>query len=184
MPTITEDEFLLTTEDYHRMAEAGILDEDDRVELIDGKIVPMTAIGSAHLNCVNTLNYFFVRGVPDDIEVSIQNPVQLGPHQEPEPDVALLQRNRDLTRVPRAGDVLLLIEVADTTYRKDREVKLPRYARAGIPQVWIVHLEENGIEVYTNPSAEHYAEEAVYQANDTVTLPYTDQSVEVSTLLL
>ncbi len=183
MPTITQDEFLLTTEDYHRMAESGILDEDDRVELIDGKIVPMTAIGTPHLNCVNELNYLFVHNVSEDVEVSIQNPVQLGPHQEPEPDVALLRRDRDRTQVPQAEDVLLLIEVADTTLRKDREVKLPRYARAGIPQVWIVNLEDGRLETYAHPAAGRYAEERAYPPADEIALPYTEKIVRVGALL-
>ncbi len=183
MPTITQDEFLLTTEDYHRMAESGILDEDDRVELIDGKIVPMSPIGSLHMTCVNRLTRLFAEHTDEkQVEVSIQNPVRLGPHQEPEPDVALFRVLNEV-RLPTAEDVLLLIEVADTTLAKDRTIKLPRYAEAGIPHVWIVNLEDARLETYAAPAAGRYAEEAIYRADDDIALPHTEKTVRVGKLL-
>jgi Uma2 family endonuclease len=145
-----------TVHDYHRMGEAGILHEDDRVELIAGVIVEMAAIGTRHFACVNALNRLLVRGVGDEAIVSVQNPVRLDEHTEPQPDLTVL-RTRDYRRsLPGPGDVLLLIEVSDTTLSYDRGVKLPLYARAGIPEVWIVDLAGQIVERHTDPSGAGY----------------------------
>ena len=145
-----------TVHDYHRMGEAGILHEDDRVELIEGEIVEMAAIGTRHFTCVNALNRLLVRGVGDEAIVSVQNPVRLDEHTEPQPDLTVL-RTRDYRRsLPGPGDVLLLIEVSDTTLPYDRGVKLPLYARAGIPEVWIVDLAGETVERHTDPSGNGY----------------------------
>lgn len=140
-------------DEYHAMAEAGILQEDDRVELIDGHIIAISPVGDPHLLCVNRLNRLLVMRTGADIAVSVQNPVRLGPHDEPEPDVVLTTA---LDRGPRPEDVLLLIEVSGSTLAYDRAVKLPRYAAAGIPEVWIVNLGEEQVEVHRDPSGEIY----------------------------
>jgi Uma2 family endonuclease len=112
-------------DDYHAMLEAGILSEDDRVELIDGQIIEKMTIGPKHIRVVNVLTEVAVKRASDVVEVSIQNPVRLGRYTEPEPDVVLLRRDRDVTRVPHAEDVLLLVEVADATLGLDKQVKPP-----------------------------------------------------------
>jgi Uma2 family endonuclease len=145
-----------TVHDYHRMGEAGILHEDDRVELIEGEIVEMAAIGTRHFTCVNGLTRLLVRGVGDAAIVSVQNPVRLDEHSEPQPDLAVLQTRDYRESLPRPEDVLLLIEVSDTTLSYDRNVKLPLYARAGIPEVWIVDLAGETVERYTGPSGDSY----------------------------
>jgi Uma2 family endonuclease len=145
-----------TVHDYHRMGEAGILHEDDRVELIEGEIVEMAAIGTRHFTCVNGLTRLLVRGVGDAAIVSVQNPVRLDEHTEPQPDLAVLQTRDYRESLPRPEDVLLLIEVSDTTLSYDRNVKLPLYARAGIPEVWIVDLAGETVEHYTGPSEDSY----------------------------
>jgi Uma2 family endonuclease len=145
-----------TVHDYHRMGEAGILHEDDRVELIEGEIVEMAAIGTRHFTCVNGLTRLLVRGVGDAAIVSVQNPVRLDEHTEPQPDLAVLQTRDYRESLPRPEDVLLLIEVSDTTLSYDRNVKLPLYARAGIPEVWIVDLAGETVERYTGPSGDSY----------------------------
>jgi Uma2 family endonuclease len=145
-----------TVHDYHRMGEAGILHEDDRVELIEGEIVEMAAIGTRHFTCVNGLTRLLVRGVGDAAIVSVQNPVRLDEHSEPQPDLAVLQTRDYRESLPRPEDVLLLIEVSDTTLSYDRNVKLPLYARAGIPEVWIVDLAGETVEHYTGPSGDSY----------------------------
>jgi Uma2 family endonuclease len=145
-----------TVHDYHRMGEAGILHEDDRVELIEGEIVEMAAIGTRHFTCVNGLTRLLVRGVGDAAIVSVQNPVRLDEHSEPQPDLAVLQTRDYRESLPRPEDVLLLIEVSDTTLFYDRNVKLPLYARAGIPEVWIVDLAGETVEHYTGPSGDSY----------------------------
>ena len=145
-----------TVHEYHRMGEAGILHEDDRVELIEGEIVEMAAIGTRHFTCVNVLNRLLVRSVGDAAIVSVQNPVRLDERTEPQPDLAVLRVRDYRESLPMPEDVLLLIEVSDTTLRYDRGVKLPLYARAGILEVWIVDLAGEVIERHTDPSGDTY----------------------------
>jgi Uma2 family endonuclease len=145
-----------TVHDYHRMGEAGILHEDDRVELIEGELVEMTAIGTRHFSCVNRLNRLFVMNVGDDAIVSVQNPVRLNEYNEPQPDLAVIRPRDYRESLPEPDDVLLLIEVSDTTLAYDRGVKLPLYARAGIMEVWIVDLAGETIACHTDPSGEGY----------------------------
>ena len=144
--------------DYYRMADAGIFDEDSRVELIEGEIIDMAPIGEAHAGGVNRLNHFLVRMVGDRAVVSIQNPVRLDNRNEPQPDFAVLAYRSDFysTVKPTPANVLLLIEVADTTLRFDRTVKLPLYARHGIREVWIIDLVGQRVEVCRDPEGERY----------------------------
>ena len=145
-----------TVHEYHRMAEAGILHEDDRVELIEGELVEMAAIGSRHFTCVNTLNHLLVRKIEDAAIVSVQNPVRLDEDNEPEPDLAVLRIRDYRDSLPGPEDVLLMIEVSGTTLSYDRNVKLPPYARSGIPEVWIVDFTDEIVERHTGPSGEIY----------------------------
>jgi Uma2 family endonuclease len=145
-----------TVYDYHRMGEAGILHEDDRIELIEGEIVEMAAIGTSHFACVNALTRLLVKGVGDEAIVSVQNPVRLDEHTEPQPDLTVLRVRDYRESLPVPEDVLLLIEVSDTTLAYDRGVKLPLYARAGIREIWIVDLPGGVIERYTDPSEDGY----------------------------
>src|SRR5688500_8164381 len=119
-----------TVDEYYQMALAGILTEDDRVELIDGEIVEMSPIGDRRVASVNRCNRSFSRAVGDRALVSIQNPIDLDPYNEPESDVALLRPRADdyAGGKPQPADVLLLIEVADTSVDYDRKTKLPHYA--------------------------------------------------------
>ena len=139
-----------TVEDYHRMGEAGILTEDDRVELIEGTIVELSPIRDPHARAVNHLTEFLVvRLAGGDVTVSVQNPIRLSGDTEPQPDLAVLRgRDRGLAE---AADVLLVIEVADTSRRYDRNVKLPLYAAAGIPEAWLVDLVARTIERHAEP---------------------------------
>ncbi len=145
-----------TVHDYHRMGEAGILHEDDRVELIEGELVEMTAIGTRHFSCVNRLTRLLVMNVGDDAIVSVQNPVRLNEYNEPQPDLAVIRPRDYRESLPEPDDVLLLIEVSDTTLAYDRGVKLSLYARAGIREVWIVDLPNETIARYTSASADGY----------------------------
>lgn len=145
-----------TVHDYHRMAEAGILHEDDRVELIEGEIVEMTPIGARHAHAVRMLNQLLSNQVRDEFLIDVQNPVRLDERNEPQPDLAVL-RARDYRRsLPGPEDTLLLVEVSDTTLAYDRDVKLPLYARAGVPEVWIVDLGNEVLERHTGPSGDGY----------------------------
>jgi Uma2 family endonuclease len=154
--TLTRRRF--TVDEYHRMAEVGILTPDDRVELIDGEIVEMSPIGAPHARCVVFLTEAFVRGLAGRAVISPQNSLRLGEHLEPQPDLILLRPPlaRYGKRVPGPGDALLVLEVADTSQHRDRVIKLPRYAATGVPEVWIVDLEGSAVEVYRTASSDGY----------------------------
>ncbi len=141
-----------TVEDYQRMGVAGILGEDDRVELIAGEIVDMSPIRPRHAACVNQGNWLLSRQVGDAGLVSVQNPVRLGDHDEPQPDLMVLRPGPDYTQaLPTPADVMLLIEVADTSLAYDRKVKIPMYARAGITEVWLLDLKGQVVLRYAEP---------------------------------
>lgn len=150
---------LFTVAEYHRMVEAGILGEDDRVELLEGEIVAMSPIGSRHAAGVARLTALFSR-IQDRGMVWVQNPIRLGEHSEPQSDVALLRFRADFYAQAHPGleDVLLVVEVTETQTAYDREVKVPLYARFGILEVWLVDLEAGQIEVYRRPSPQGYQE--------------------------
>jgi Uma2 family endonuclease len=156
VPSIRPHRF--TVAEYHRMAEAGILNEDSRVELIRGQIIDLAPIGAPHLGMVNRLTRLLPGILADRGIVSVQNPVRLDDGSEPEPDIAILKPRADdyATATPRAADVLLVIEVADTSLDEDRAVKLPLYAESGIPECWIVNLVDRIVEVYRQPENATY----------------------------
>ena len=145
-----------TVEEYHKMAEVGLLREDARVELIRGVIVDMSPIGWLHAGCVNRLNKMLVRLVGDRYEVNVQNPIALGDSDEPQPDLALAKEDPDRRRLPAPDEVTLMVEVSDTTLSYDKNSKLPLYAEAGIPEVWIVDLQGRKVEVYSTPGPDGY----------------------------
>ena len=147
-----------TGHEYHRMAEAGILHEDDRVELIDGEVVEMSPIGGRHARCVIELTRLLAPLISDQVLLSIQNPIRLGEYYEPQPDVTVLRPSERYRagELPEPQDVLLLIEVSDTSLYYDRDAKLPLYARAGIPEVWIVDLAGQALERHTEPAEDGY----------------------------
>jgi len=149
-----------TVDEYHRMAEAGILHEDDRVELLDGRIVQMTPIGSRHAGCVNHVTALLYRRLGDTVILAIQNPVILGTYWEPQPDIAVLRPRPDAyrTRHPNPEDILLIVEVGDSSVGWDRDTKIPAYAAAGIAEVWLVDLERERVEVYRSPGPRGYQE--------------------------
>ena len=153
-----------TVDDFARLGEAGIFAEDDRVELIDGEIRDMTPIGQPHAWIVNRLNRRLVKRLDDRGYVSVQNPLRLDGHTEPQPDVVVARGGEDdyADRHLEAGDVLLVIEVADSSLRYDRAEKMPRYARSGIPEAWLVDVTGGAVTVYTTPGAGGYAGEQVF----------------------
>ena len=162
---------LLTVDEYHRMAEAGILTHDDRVELIEGELVAMAPIGSEHAAASNSLNRMLVLAVGDHGIVAVGNPVRLGRHSEPQPDFSILKPRDDYKKVlPRPEDTMLAVEVANTSLNYDRNVKLALYARSGIPEVWIVNLVAEEVEVHRLPSADGYAAVTRATPSDTLTI--------------
>lgn len=145
-----------TVHEYHRMAEAGILHEDDRIELIDGEIVEMSSIGGRHVSCVGRLTRILSLFVEERYLVNVQSPMRLDDKREPQPDIALIRDREYGSSLPGPEDVLLLIEVANTSLSYDRHIKLPLYARAGIQEVWILDLSGEILERYTVPSGNDY----------------------------
>src|SRR5277367_3424629 len=149
-----------TVADYHRMAEVGILNEDSRVELIRGQIVDKAPVGAPHHGMVNRLTRLLPGVLSGRGLLSVQNPVRLDDGSEPEPDVAVLRPRADdyTTATAPPPDVLLLIEVADTSLDDDREIKLPLYAENGIVECWIVNLLDRVVEVYRQARNGRYAD--------------------------
>jgi Uma2 family endonuclease len=149
----------LTVADYHRMGEVGILTERDRVELIEGELIAMSPIGSEHAGAVNALTRRLVQVVGERGIVAVQNPVRLDDLSEPQPDFAVLKPRPDDYRkaTPCPEEVLLIIEVADSSLSYDRGVKRSLYARHGIPEFWIVNLTAGEVEVCRAPSGDSYA---------------------------
>src|SRR5579864_7727048 len=148
----------ISVADYHRMHEAGILGEDDRVELIDGEVRQMSPIGIPHAAIVKRYIALFSPQVGQTAIISAQDPIQLNDLSEPQPDIVLLRYRDDFygNAAPTAADVLLIIEVSDSTLLYDRQEKLPRYALAGVPEVWITDVEGEAIERYTDPVGNQY----------------------------
>ncbi len=176
---------LFTVAEYHRMAEAGILSEDDRVELLEGEIVTMSPIGSRHAACVARLTAL-LSGAGRRAILWVQNPIRLGEHSEPQPDVALLKSRPDFYASSHPGpeDVLLVVEVAETSAATDREVKVPPYACSGIPEVWLVDLAEDQVEVFREPSARGYQDLRVLRRGDSLApLLFPDLLLPVDTVL-
>lgn len=172
----------LDVDDYHRMGEAGILGEDDRVELIDGELIDMAPIGENHIGIVNRLNRVLVMACGERGIVSVQNPVRLDRFNEPQPNFVVFRPRDDWYMTgsfPSAGDALLVVEVADSSLRYDRTVKLPLYARLGVAELWIVDLRRRMLEAYTGPLADGYARVRTLGASDRVTLSLAPE-IEVS----
>ena len=147
-----------TIEEYYRIAAAGVLREDDRVELIEGEILQLNPIGPLHAGTVNHLVGLLARAVGRLAVVSVQNPLHTDVFGEPQPDLMLLRFRDDdyYGKTPTSDDVLLLVEVADSSLRVDRSVKLPLYAKHGIPEVWIVNLVDKLVEVCRDPGPDGY----------------------------
>jgi len=159
-----------TVDSYQRLAELGVLRENDRVELIAGQVVEMSPIGDRHASCVRRLNQLFSQSLFGAAIVDVQNPVVLGEHDAPQPDVVLLKPRSDAyRRHPRGADILLVVEVADSTLVYDRDIKMPLYARAGIPEAWVIDLAADRIDVYRDPVAGQYASSRTASRGDVLT---------------
>lgn len=148
----------LTVAQYHRMGEAGILRADARVELINGEIIDMAPTGSRHAGTVIQLAHILRQALDQNAQIAVQSPLVLNDESEPEPDLAVLRPRADFYKSshPGPGDVLLLIEVADSSLRYDRLIKVPLYARHGIPEVWLVDLEGRRVSRFTDPGPQGY----------------------------
>ncbi len=177
--------YRFTREDYHAMAEVGIFGEDDHVELIAGEIITQMPIGTAHSSMVNRLNRCLARHAGERVIVSVQNPVALNDFSEPQPDVTLLRPRSDYyaDSHPAPEDVMLLIEVADTSLAFDREEKIPLYAEAGIAEVWLVDLTDKSLTVFRSLTRGAYAEVPRHLSGARIAIPNVpDASLALSDL--
>ena len=178
--------FKFSVEQFERMDEAGIFRPDERVELIDGEIYDMAAIGVGHAWCVDRLTGFLGDGLAGRAVLRVQNPAVLGPRTYVQPDLLVLRSPFERYRRAHPGpaDVLLLIEVSDTSLAFDRSVKLSTYARMGIPEVWLVDLQGGRVEVHREPSDEMYASIARSDRGSAVTpAAFLDIVIEVDQIL-
>jgi Uma2 family endonuclease len=168
--TIQLKQRLITVEVYHKMIEAGILGPDDRVELIEGKIIEMAPVGSKHAAYVKKINTLLGDLLGAKVIIGVQDPIAIQNYSEPEPDVSVLRPREDYyaTRHPQPEDVFLVIEVADTSLDFDQEVKLSMYARAGISEYWIVNIQEQEIEAYHTPIGDNYKYREIIKPADHV----------------
>jgi Uma2 family endonuclease len=175
-----------TVDQYYQMAEAGILKEDDRVELIEGEIVEMPSIGPGHAGSVNRLTARLAPGIGSRAILSVQNPLHLDEYNEPQPDVMLLRPRPDYYERshPRPADVLLIVEVGATSAALDRRLKLPLYARTGIPEVWLVDLGKATVRVYRDPSPTGYRTARTYRRGERLApLAFPDLELAVTDIL-
>lgn len=150
------ERYQFTVHEYHRMAELGILDWDIRVELIEGDIVWMAPIGGSHVESVMVANSPFVRAVGDDAFVSIQSSIRLNDRSEPQPDITIVRRRRYDGALPTPEDVFLVVEIADSSLKHDRDTKVALYASSDVPEVWIVDLNTKVLLRFADPIDGHY----------------------------
>ncbi len=145
-----------TADEYERMIEVGILTKYHHVELIWGEIITIEPNSPPHAFCSMMLTDLLVPSVPDEIRVAVRSPIRLSDESMPQPDVALIRSAQYVCTYPKAANVHMVIEIADTRQEYDREVKLPMYAAAGVSEAWLIDLKENRIERYTEPSQNFY----------------------------
>ena len=183
---VQTERYRFSVDEYDKIVELGILSDDARVELIEGEIVDMAPIGLRHALCVDNLTRLFSRLVSDEAIVRVQNPVRLNEYSQVQPDVTLL-RLRDYSKDrqhPGPEDILLAVEVSDTTLIKDRRLKLPLYARAGTPEVWIVNIPQERIEVHSQPEGDGYKTVRRLRRGQSVAIPgFAEAIVKVDDVL-
>ena len=186
MATVNPTKHLTNLNEWRRLGEANIFPTESRLELINGEILEMAPIGFNHAGHVIRLLNFFAPLVSNKALLNVQNPLQLGDLSEPEPDFMLLKPNADFysSRHPNANDVLLLIEVADSSLAFDQNQKLRLYALHGIPEYWLLNLNDSCLEVYRKPNGEVYAEKTTLHVGDTITLSQLDKiSIRMADIL-
>ena len=167
---VAQQTYRFTVEDYYRMGEVGILSPDIRVELVDGEIRRMAPVHPPHASMVKRLTVALVARLQDTAVVGVQDPIHLDEFNEPQPDATILRFRDDYygSRHPTPADVLLAIEVADTSLRYDRDEKIPRYGRYGIPEAWLVDVQAGTITVFTEPHAGGYGEQRVLSRGEEI----------------
>ncbi|MBS3028686.1 MAG: Uma2 family endonuclease [Dolichospermum sp. DET50] len=188
MTTIQAKRF--TLEEYHKLTEIGFLHEDDHVQLINGELIEMVSKGTAHETCLRSLLRQLPKLIGNQATLQCQAPISIPPKSEPEPDFAII-KNRDdnyLSSHPQGTDVLLVIEVADSSIDYDQKVKIPLYAKAGIADYWIFNLLDNYLECYSEPyqnkqSIFGYGSKRIILPNQVISLPhFSDLQLDLNRL--
>jgi Uma2 family endonuclease len=177
---------LFTVDEYYRMVKAGILHEKDRVELIEGEIIEMSPIGHRHSACVDRATELFVTAFKGKAIVSVQHPLRLDIYNEPQPDLIVLKRRADFysTRSKFPDDTLFVVEVSDSSLRYDTKIKLPLYARSGVPELWIENLQQNVLTVCREPTGTNYKSQTSFRPGDSISpLAFPEITFEVKDLL-
>ncbi len=164
--------YRFSVEEFNKLGEVGIFDENDRVELLDGEIIVMSPIGSEHAATVLRMGWYFQQRLGEQVLTSTQNPTVIDEFSEPQPDLMLLKLKADFYKRahPRPDDILLLVEVSDTTLGYDRGPKLRKYAECGVREVWIVNLKKATIEQFCSPSLSEYAISQNYRRGESIAL--------------
>ena len=156
-----------SVDEYYKMIELGMLKDYEKSEIIEGELIQKMPIGDKHAFAVDVLAEFFIKNVPDKVRVRIQNPIRISDFNEPEPDVVLADLTKfDGKRHPRPEETILIVEVSDSTLKYDRDTKLSLYAEAEIPEVWIINLKNNIIEVHQKPSNGIYQLAQIYKSGE------------------
>ncbi|HYR84141.1 MAG TPA: Uma2 family endonuclease [Terriglobia bacterium] len=177
---------LFTVDEYYRMAAAGILTEDDRVELIEGEILEMSPIGHRHMVCVDRATDLLTSSLRGKALISVQNPLRLNKYNEPQPDIVVLKRRADYyaSKLHTPEDTLLVLELSDTTLRYDTKVKLPIYAESGISEVWIENLQEDLLLVCRDPAEKNYNIQLTLRRGEFIApLAFPDVAFKIENLL-
>jgi Uma2 family endonuclease len=176
----------ITLDEYHRMAAAGVFGPDSRIELISGELIEMAPIYPPHASSVDRILYQLITRLRERAWVRCQNPVTLPPDSEPQPDLVLarLDRRSYCDQHPGPDDILLAVEVAESTLELDRDVKIPLYARSGIPEAWLVNLVDDEIAVYRDPADAWYRTVQTHRRGESITpFAFPDTSFAVEDLL-
>jgi Uma2 family endonuclease len=183
---VDADKRRFTVDEYQRMGEAGLFSEKDRVELIDGEILTMSPIGPPHCGAVDRAARALILAVGRRAIVRVQGPIDLNRYTEPEPDIVLLYSRSDFygSGHPQPADVLLVVEIADSSSRFDREVKVPLYARAGVVEYWLVDLNAQKVTRYSAPENGTYREVSRHERGQVLSLSAVpDCAIPVAELL-
>jgi Uma2 family endonuclease len=160
----------ITVEEYYRMAEVGLLSPEARVELIEGEVIDMAPIGDRHQSVVDRLAELLILTAAKRVTVRQQGPVRFDRYTELQPDFAILKRRQGRAIHPGPSDVLLLVEVSDSSFPYDRKVKLPLYAQHGITEVWIIDVGRPAFHTFHSPTGSGYAHQAMTARPSTITL--------------
>ena len=174
-----------TVDEYHRMADTGLLEPDARVELIEGEVFDVPPIGPPHASVVDRLNRLLVLGLGESAIVRVQGPVRLSDVSEPQPDLTVLAARPDFYALatPRPEHVLLAVEVSASSLRFDTQVKLPLYARSGLPAVWLVDVGAGTVLAAARPADGRYRETRTARPGEVLPVPGTDLVLEVDAVL-